>query len=509
MSLTRRELLARTAMGTAGLALGGLTGCQPAKETAKETAKAAARKTLDLIAEADVAAFIKTVKGKAVRPADAAYAEVHRVWNGKFTQKPGMVVQCAGPEDVARTVDFARQHNLIMAVRSGKHSLAGKSTTEGGLVLDMSTLVKVDVDVKKKTARADAGVSLGAFDIATAEHGLATTAGTEISTGVAGLTLGGGLGYLMGKYGLTCDNLLSVDMVLANGKLVTASEKDNADLFWAVRGAGANFGVTTSFEYQLYPMPKEILAGEIKCPHDSLGELLKLYREFNSTIPDDVGITASLVPQADGKPLAAFTVGFFGTVKGDPMTCDFEAGEKALKVIRDFCKAKGGKDTIEKRSYLWLQQLWKMKPDWKPRAVVRSNFLKGLNDDTIKVMVAHSAKAPPGTGKFVMEFVHGAATRVKPDAMAYPHRFDGYPCSLHADCDTEDQEKAAEAWATDFWKDMQPLLRPAVYSNYLADEGEERAKNSYGDNFKKLAELKKKYDPDNFFNLNQNIRPAT
>lgn len=501
MNLTRRELLTKTALGTAGLALGGLAFNQ--------TAKATAKKTIAQIAEADVVAFIKTLKGPAVRPTDAAYEVVHRVWNGKFQQKPGLVVQCSGPEDVARTIEFAAKHDLVMAVRSGKHSLAGKSTNNGGLVLDMSTLVKVEVNPVKKTARAEAGVLLGEFDIATEKHGLATTAGTEISTGVAGLTLGGGLGYLMGKHGLTCDNLLSVRMVLADGRLVTASEKENPDLFWAVRGAGANFGVTTSFEYQLHPMPKEILSGEIKCPHESLGDLLKLYREFNSTIPDDVGITASLVPQADGKPLAAFTVGFFGTVKDDPTKCDFVAGEKALEVIRAFCKAKGGKDTIEKRSYLWIQQLWKMKKDWMPRAVVRSNFLKELDDDTIKVMVAHSAKAPPGTGKFVMEFVHGAATRVRADAMAYPHRFAGYPCSLHADCDTVEQEKAAEAWATDFWKDMKSLLRPAVYSNYLADEGDERARASYGENYKRLAELKKKYDPTNFFNLNQNVRPAT
>ena len=295
-------------------------------------------------------------------------------------------------------------------------------------------------------------------------------------------------------------NLRSVEIVLADGRVVTASSTANEDLFWAVRGAGANFGVTTTFEFDLHPMGK-ILAGEIKYPHASLRDVLKLYREFNSTIPDEVGITASLAPDHEGKqpPYAALTVAYFGD--------DFKVGEKVLKPLRDFRPVVS--DTIEPREYLWLQSLWKMAPDFRPRAVVRSNFLKDLSDAAIDVIVAQSAKAPPGTGKFVMEYVHGKATRVAPDAMAYPNRFAGYPCSLHADCTTAEQETVAEQWATAFWREMKPHLRSAVYSNYLADEGSERARAAYGENYQRLTELKRKYDPANFFSLNQNIPPAS
>ena len=499
MRQSRRDFMSTAALGSAGLAIAGVAG----NGLIAAPPSASKKSTVDQVAQADVEKFVKSLKGRAVRPGDGEYEKARLVWNGKFQKRPGLVAFCTGSEDVAKTIEFARKHNLALAVRSGKHSLAGKSTNDGGVILDLSSLKKVDVDVEKRVARVDAGVLLGEFDEATVKHGLATTAGTEISTGVAGLTLGGGLGYLMGKYGLTIDNLRSVEIVLADGRVVTASNTENEDLFWAVRGAGANFGVTTSFEYDLHPM-KTILAGELKFPHASLRDMLKLYREFNSTIPDDVGITASLAPFHDGKaltgpPLAALTVGYFGD--------DHKAGEKVLEPLRKLRPIVS--DTIEPREYLWLQQLWKMPPNFMPRAVVRSNFLKDLSDETIDVMVAHSAKAPPGTGKFVMEYVHGKATRVAPDAMSYPNRFAGYPCSVHADCITAEQETVAEQWATDFWREMKPHLRSAVYSNYLADEGAERARATYGDNYQRLAELKRKYDPTNFFSSNQNIVPAS
>jgi len=493
MSQLRREFLSQSAIGGACLALSGVTS-----ERASAAPTSTTRSTIDKVDPAEVEKFIATLKGRAVRPTDGAYETTRLVWNGKFEKRPGLICVCTGPGDVARTVEFARRHNLILVVRAGKHSLAGKSTCDGGVVLDLSTLKKAEVDPSKRVVRIDPGVLLGEFDQATAVHGLATTAGTEPTTGVAGLTLGGGLGYLMGKHGLTCDNLRSVDIVLADGRAVTANNKTNEDLFWAVRGAGANFGVTTSFEFDLYPM-HQILAGEIKCPHESLRDLLAHYREYTRTMPDDVGITASLAPVQGGKPLAAITVAYFGD--------DLKEGEKVLQPLRKFRPVVS--DTIQPIPYLTLQRLWKMAPDFRPRAVVRSNFVKDLSDATIEVIAAQCANAPPGTGKFVMECVHGKATRVPSDAMAYPHRFFGYPLSLHADCTTAEQEKVAEEWATTFWREVQPHLRSAVYSNYLADEGQERARAAYGDNYPKLAELKRKYDPTNFFNSNQNILPAS
>lgn len=501
MKRSRREFLAKSTVASASLAFTsagiGRVAAQPRPAQPAGTPAATGRVTIDRVNRADVDRFVSSLQGRAIMPGDSDYETARLVWNGKFQRHPGLIAICNGPDDVARTVDFARRHNVIMAVRAGQHSLAGKSTNDGGLILDLSRFRRIEIDRDRRLARVEAGCLLGEFDIAATAHGLATTAGTEPTTGVAGLTLGGGLGYLMGKHGLTIDNLRSVNMVLADGRAVTANAGSNEDLFWAARGAGANFGVATVFEYELHPIGP-ILAGEIKCAHENLRDFFRNFRDYCRTIPDDVGITASLAPVPDGRPLGCITVGYFGN--------DLAEGERVLAPLRNFRPVQS--DTVRRVSYRYLQSLWRMPEGFMPRAVVRSSYLRDLTDEAIDVIVANSAAAPPGTGKFVMENVHGLATRIPVRDTAYAFRFHGYPFSLHADCTTAEQEAAAEQWATAFWRAMQPHLRTAVYSNYLADEGQERARAAYGENFQRLTELKRRYDPSNFFNSNQNIPPA-
>lgn len=498
MPRTRRDFLVAATQQSAALALiaGGCTqpnppAIQPVSSTTVDT-----KKTLDQVPAAEIQSFVSRLKGRAIQPGDHEYDVARQVWNAAYDKHPGLIIRCSGPADVAHTIEFARDKSVLLAVRSGGHSLAGKSTCEGGIVLDLSGLKKIEVDKEKRIARAEAGLTLAEFDQATSMRGLATTSGTEPSTGIAGLTLGGGLGWLMGKHGLTCDNLRSVDMVLADGRVVTASSMKNEDLFWAARGAGANFGVATALEYDLHQVDT-ILGGVIKVPHDSLPDLLKKYRDFTQTIPDEVGISAGIIPARDGKPIGSIAVCYCG---------DLKAGEKALQPLRGFRPVLA--DTIRPMPYLAFQKLGGLPPGLRLHAFVRSSFLTELSDAVIGMIASHAAEAPPMSGSFVIECVHGAVSRTAVEATAFPHRIEGHNFSLHADWTAPAGETRARTWGAGFWKAMQPFVRSAVYSNYLDDEGGDRAKAAYGAHYERLRTIKKTYDPSNFFSLNQNIPPV-
>jgi UDP-N-acetylenolpyruvoylglucosamine reductase len=446
--------------------------------------------------KADVQRFVASLKGRAIRPGDQDYELARQVWNAAFDKHPGLIIACSGSADVARTIEFVRRHDLLMAVRSGGHSLAGKSTCDGGVVLDLSGLKDIRIDAAKRTARAEAGLTLAEFDQATQAQGLATTSGTEPTTGIAGLTLGGGLGWLMGKYGLACDNLRSVDIVLADGRVLKANSTTNEDLYWAVRGAGANFGVVTALEYDLHPVAT-ILGGVIKYPPESLRDVLKHYREFTRTVPDEVGISVGVIPGRGGKQIASVAVSYCG---------DLKEGEKALQSLRSFRPVLS--DDIKPMPYLAFQKLGGLPPGLRLHALIRSGFLTDLSDAAIDVIAANAATAPPFSGSFVIEYVHGKVSRTAVTATAFPHRITGHNFSLHADWIAPSGEASAKEWGISFWNAMQPYARSAVYSNYLGDEGSERARAAYGANYKRLTVLKRKYDPSNFFHLNQNILPA-
>lgn len=489
---SRRDFIATVARCSAGLALTGA-----ASPSATSAQRFAPHNSIEHVDKIVVQKFVASLKGRVIGPRDSDYEAARQVWNAAFDKHPGLIVACSGSTDVARTIEFARKHNLLLAVRSGGHSLAGKSTCDGGVVLDLSPLKSIKVDAVKRIARAEAGLTLAEFDQATQAQGLATTSGTEPTTGIAGLTLGGGLGWLMGKYGLSCDNLRSVDIVLADGRVLKADSATNEDLYWAVRGAGANFGVVTALEYDLHPVAT-ILGGVIKFPPDSLRNVLKHYREFTSAMPDEVGISVGVIPGPAGKQFASIAVSYCG---------DLGEGEKALRPLRGFRPVLS--DSIKPMSYLAFQTLGGLPPGLRLHALVRSSFLTELSDAAIDVIAANAATAPPFSGSFVIECVHGKVSRIPATATAFPHRIEGHNFSLHADWIEPSAEASAKGWGISFWNAMQPHVRSAVYSNYLGDEGQGRARAAYGENYERLAVLKRKYDPTNLFNLNQNIIPAT
>jgi FAD/FMN-containing dehydrogenase len=488
---SRRDFLATAAKWGSALVL-----ARANTVFAKGTAQSEVQNALIQLDPVIVRKFVNSLDGHAIGPNDDNYDLARQVWNAAIDKHPGLIVICSGPADVARTIEFAQRRNVVFAVRSGGHSLAGKSTCDGGIVLDMSALKDINVDPARRLARAGAGLTLAEFDRASQAQGLATTSGTEPSTGITGLTMGGGLGWLMGKYGLACDNLRSVDIVLADGRQLKADGVTNPDLYWAVRGAGANFGVVTTLEYDLHPV-STILGGVIKYPLDSLRDVLKRYRDFTVTIPDEVGISVGMIPTHDGKAVASAAVSYCG---------DLHEGEKALLPLRS---APGVlSDSIKPMPYLDFQRLGGLPPGLRLHAFVRSSFITDLSDAAIDVIAEQAAMAPPFSGSFVMECVHGKVARTPVDATAFPHRMMGHNFSLHGDWIAPADEKSARQWVTDSWNAMQPFLRPAVYSNYLDDEGPERSRASYGANYERLAVLKRRYDPDNFFRLNQNIAPA-
>lgn len=490
--LSRREFLATATLAGAALAVNDAFAMPPLPAVILPP-----RNSMQSVCQTDVQRFIATLQGRAVWPGDGDYDQARELWNHAFNKRPGLIIECQTVEDVRRTVDFSVERNLLLAVRSTGHSLAGKSCCDGGLVLDLSNLKQIHVDRVTRTARVDPGVHLGDFDRATQAYGLATNSGTEVSVGISGLALGGGLGWLMGKYGLACDNLRAVDIVLADGRLVTADHEKYLDLYWAVRGAGANFGVVTSLTFDLHPVGP-VLAGAIEFPVRSVRDALKHYRDCTRTLPDEIGLTTGLIPGRDGKLVLSLAVCYCGD--------DLQVGERWLAPLRSFRPVIA--DFIKPMTYVDLQELAALPPNLKFSTLIRSSALTELSDGAIDVIAENAQSAPPLSGAFTIERLHGKMASLPPTATAFPHRFDGYNFSIHADWLAPSGETYAREWGTSFWSAMQPYLRPAVYSNYLGNEGQKRVQNAYGVNYDRLASLKTRFDPDNLFQQNQNILPG-
>ncbi len=445
--------------------------------------------------------FKASLRGALLWPGEAGYDEARKVWNGMIDKRPALIARCAGVADVIHCVNFARANNLLVAVRGGGHNIAGNAVCDGGLMIDLSRMKGVRVDPARRTARAEAGLTWGEFDRETQAFGLATTGGQISTTGIAGLTLGGGWGYLARKYGLTCDNLLSVDLVTANGQFLTTSVAENADLFWGMRGGGGNFGVVTSFEYQLHPVGP-VLAGIVAYPFQKAKEVLKLFRELTSAAPDELASGVVLISLPDGTPVAGIVLCY----NGPPA-----AGERVLKPIRAFGPAL--LDQIGPIPYTAAQQLIDafyppgLQNYWK------SSFLKEISDEAIDTMVAYCAKRPsPMCHGLIEHQLGGAVSRADREATAFVHRDVEYTfTSLGVCTDPAEAEKCAR-WAREFWDAMQPCSSGGVYVNYLgreADEGPERIKAAYGpEKYARLVVLKNRYDPTNLFRLNQNIKPS-
>jgi FAD/FMN-containing dehydrogenase len=396
-------------------------------------------------------------------------------------------------------VKVARDLNLEVAVRGGGHNVAGRSTTEGGLMIDLSHMTGIHVDPKACTARAQGGLTWNLFNRETQLHGLATTGGVISTTGVAGLTLGGGLGWLMGKHALALDNLLSVDLVLADGRTVTASKRDNADLFWGLCGGGGNFGVAASFEFRLHQVGPMITGGVIAYPFSEAWDVLRFYRDLTRSLPDELMVFGGLIhaPDGSGTKLAAMVVCHCGSPAD---------GERAVQPIKAF-----GAPAMEAIGPLPYSTMNSMLDAAYPRGALnywKSNFLASLSDDALRTMIDCFAECPTPMGQLLLEHFHGAVTRIGVTDTAFPLRQEGYNLLVLSEWIDPSDNDACIGWARKSYTAMRPFMGSGRYVNYLGDdEGGEEVVAAYGPNYRRLQQLKAKYDPDNFFRLNQNIRP--
>ena len=445
--------------------------------------------------EAAAQSLKNSLRGEVLQPADESYDATRKIFNGMIDKRPALIARCADAEDVIRAVSFARSEDLPVAVRGGGHSVAGKSVCDGGLMIDLSLMKEVRVDPESRAAIAQPGLRLGDFDRATHAFGLATTLGIASDTGIAGLTLGGGLGWLNGKYGLACDNLLSAEVVTADGMLLRASAEENPDLFWGLRGGGGNFGVVTSFEYRLHSV-ETVLGGMTLYPFDKAKDVLPFYLDFSATCPDELSTALALLTGPDGSPLVAFVVCYCGPVS---------EGENVVGPIRSFGPPIA--DEIKPMPYVALQSILDGAFPPGRQHYWKSGFARELSADGIEVMTDFMSRKPSPFTVCYLQQLHGAAARVPPTDTAFPHRADQYDFAILSQWDDQSAGEKNVTWTRSFFEALRPHLEKTVYVNSLGDEGEERVRAAYGPNYDRLAALKKKYDPTNFFHMNQNIKP--
>jgi hypothetical protein len=447
-----------------------------------------------IIEEAAVEGLKASLHGPLLSPGDTSYEEVRKVWNGMIDRRPALIARCAGVADVIAAVKFARTHEVLVSVRGGGHNAPGNAVCQGGLMIDLAGMRSVRVDPMRRTARAEAGATWGDFDRETQAFGLATTGGSVSDTGIAGLTLGGGLGWLAGKYGLSCDNLLSIDLVTADGKLLIASATENADLFWGLRGGGGNFGVVTSFEYQLHPVGP-LLAGMVLYPFSKAKEALTLYRDFATAIPDEVNTIGGLLTSPDGESVVAIAVCYNGGL---------EAGEKILQPLRAFGPPLA--DHISPMPYCQVQTLLDAATVRGRRYYMKSNMMQGISDDAIDTLAERFATIPSPFSFVFFQQLGNAANRVDATATAFSHR--GALCEWG--CLSSWIDPAADdvniRWTRELAEVMRPFTTGSDYVNQIGletDEGSERIKAAYGANYERLVAVKNKYDPTNLFRHNR------
>ena len=447
-------------------------------------------------------------RGELLLPTNVGYDAARRIWNGAIDRHPACIARCTGVADVVAAVGFAREHDLEIAVRSGGHGVAGHAICDGGLVIDLSPMKGIRVDPRARTARADAGVLWGELDRETQLHGLATVGGIVTHTGIAGLTLGGGIGWLMRKYGATVDNLLSVDLVTADGELVTASESVEPELFWGVRGGGGNFGIVTSFEYRLHPVGPTVLAGPIFYPVEDAGQVLRLYREVAAAAPDELTTIFELTV---AQPLPFLPA----EVHGKPIVmvgaCYAGPPREGVDVVRPLEELGSPiADLLEPKPYLALQSMFDPFVPHGWHRYWKAVELPPLTDEAIDTLVEHASAFTSPKSYCIVFQLGGALSRVGAEDTAYGQRDAAYNANVNAVWTEDDPEPERHiAWARDFFDALQPHASGRVYVNFLGDEGEDRVRTAYGErNYARLARLKQVYDPTNLFRLNQNIRPA-
>jgi FAD/FMN-containing dehydrogenase len=441
--------------------------------------------------------FSSEFKGQLLTPTDTGYDEARKLWNGMVDKRPALIAQCTTTSDVVTAVNHARNNGLVVAVRGGGHNVAGNASCDGGIVIDLRPMKTVSVDPEGLAARAEGGVTWGEYDQATQAHGLASPGGAISSTGVAGLTLGGGFGWLSRSYGLACDNLLSAEIVTAAGEVLTASADENPDLFWAIRGGGGNFGVVTRFEFQLHPVA-ELYAGLILYPRSAAPDLMRAYARMTGEAPDALSGMAAFLCSPEGDPV----VGVFAVYHGPA-----DKGERAVARLR----AVGSPllDDIGPKPYTVVQQAFDEGFPPGNRNYWKSGYVSKITDAYIDVLVEHANKAASPMCIVGLEhMMGGAVSRVAKDDNAFGTREAEYNLLILGITNDSSEDDAVRDWARGFSDAVRPFSTGAVYVNYMDHDELDRVGHAYGSNhYGRLQELKKRYDPDNLFRRNQNITP--
>jgi FAD/FMN-containing dehydrogenase len=440
-----------------------------------------------------------TFTGQLLRSTDAGYDEARRVHNGLVDKRPALIARCRGTADVAEALRLADSLGLELAVRGGGHNVAGRATIDGGVMVDLAPMKGIDVDPRSGSVKAQGGVTWRELNRETQLHGLAVTGGVVSSTGIAGLTLGGGLGWLMGKYGLALDNLRSVEMITADGKILRASADEEAELFWAVRGGGGNFGVVTSFEYQLHPVGPCVTGGLILHPMDRARELLLLYREETRAPADEHTLFATLTHAPDGTATQVAAL----------VTCHCGAPADADKAMRPLRQL--GAPMLDAVGPIPYCRLNSMLDAGYPKGALnywKSHFIAELSNAAIDTMIDCFERCPTSMGQLLLEHIHGKATRIAVDETAFPHRREGYNFLVLAQWMQPADTSRCIAWARETFASMRPFFASGRYVNYLDDdEAGDPIPAAYGTNYRRLQRIKAKYDPRNLFRMNQNIQP--
>ncbi|WP_112320577.1 FAD-binding oxidoreductase [Oceanibium sediminis] len=458
------------------------------------------------IAQEAVEALGASVRGGVYHDGDAEYDDARTIWNAMVDRKPGLVIRAKGANDVRQAVNFARENGLLLAVRSGGHQIAGHAVAEGALLLDLSQMTSVRVDPKTKTARVEPGASLGDIDAEAQAHGLALPVGINSTTGIAGLTLGGGFGWLSRKHGMTIDNLISADIVTADGALLRASKDENPDLFWAIRGGGGNFGVVTSFEFQLHEIGPEVLAGLIVHPIADAPELLKRYRDIADGAPDELTIWVVMrkapplpfLPEEwHGKEVLVFAACHCG---------DQTEGEKAMKELRSLGSPIA--DVIGPAPFQGWQTAFDPLLTPGMRNYWKSHDFDTLSDDAISTLLGAIDSLPDPNCEVFIAHLGGEMARVPVDATAFPQRSAHFTMNVHTRWENASGDEPCIEWARKLFKDTAKYSTGGVYVNFMPDDEASRVSGAYGDNMQRLSEIKAKYDPGNLFRLNHNIAPT-
>lgn len=451
--------------------------------------------------------FQAGLRGSVLQPDSDGYEDARSIWNAMIDRDPGLIAQCTGVADIMAAVDFARTNELTLTVKGGGHNVAGNAICDDGLVIDCSPMNAVRVDPDAKTARVDPGVTMSDFDHETQAFGLATPGGVVSTTGLTGLTLGGGWGWLSRTHGLTIDNLRSVDIVTADGDLVTASETENEGLFWAVRGAGHNYGVVTSFEFDLHEVGPEVLSGLIIHSFEDAREVLQFHQEYTADAPDEVCCYAGLITappepfipdDVQGTKVVALPICYSGAI---------EDGEEALRPLREF--GDPIVDVVQPHPYAGWQQALDAMYEPGLRNYWKSQFVNSLPNDAIDTIIDFGETMEGPLSAILVEHLGGAIAQTDPDATAYRHRDAGYAFNAFPRWEDPADDEDQIEWATELFEAIRPYATDGVYVNFLSQEGEERVRSAYGDNHARLVELKNKWDPGNLFSMNQNIEPTT